>query len=235
MSIPRRDGHACLASIAGRNAGQRSAQACHIVSSRCIVHFGMFRNIMTIHQVAHSRPWVMSQTWDDLLFAHWPVDPAQLEHLVRPPLRIDTVEDRAWLGVVTFNISRIQLRGLPVFGPVSSFPEVNLRTYVRLDDRPGVLFLSLHCPNRLAMALARPVVPPAVPPRAGVPGPRRRGHRVRQPQPRARRLRGRLRAHLATSDDGDTASAAGSPSATATTPSRSAPRTAATSPTSPGR
>ena len=98
----------------------------------------------------------MSQTWDDLLFAHWPVDPAQLEHLVRPPLRIDTVEDRAWLGVVTFNISRIQLRGLPVFGPVSSFPEVNLRTYVRLDDRPGVLFLSLHCPNRLAMALARP-------------------------------------------------------------------------------
>jgi uncharacterized protein len=98
----------------------------------------------------------MSQAWDDLLFAHWPVDPAALERLVHPPLAIDTHAGRAWLGVVAFHIGRIQLRGLPLISPVSSFPEVNLRTYVRLNDRPGVLFLSLHCPNRLAMALARP-------------------------------------------------------------------------------
>jgi uncharacterized protein len=108
------------------------------------------------HPRRGSRPWVMSQTWDDLLFAHWPVDPAQLAHLVRPPLTIDTTNGHAWLGIVAFNISRIQLRGLPVLAPVSHFPEVNLRTYVHLHDRPGVLFLSLHCPNRLAMALARP-------------------------------------------------------------------------------
>jgi uncharacterized protein YqjF (DUF2071 family) len=120
-----------------------------------ILNFGSFRNIVTIehHQ---SVAWVMAQVWDDLLFAHWPLDPGQLERFVRPPLRLDTHAGHAWLGVVAFRISRIQLRGLPVVPAVSDFPEVNLRTYVRLNDRPGVLFLSLHCPNRLAMALARP-------------------------------------------------------------------------------
>lgn len=98
----------------------------------------------------------MAQAWDDLLFAHWPLDPAQLRHLAQPPLVLDTFAGHAWLGVVAFGISRIQLRGCPVVPAVSDFPEVNLRTYVRLNDRPGVLFLSLHCPNRLAMALARP-------------------------------------------------------------------------------
>jgi hypothetical protein len=102
------------------------------------------------------RPWVIAQAWDDVLFAHWPIDPRQLEPFVKPPLVGDTFDGQAYLGVVVFNISRIQLRGFPVVGAVSDFPEVNLRTYVRLHDRPGVLFLSLHCPNRLAMALARP-------------------------------------------------------------------------------
>jgi hypothetical protein len=98
----------------------------------------------------------MAQTWDDLLFAHWPVEPRLLQPFLKPPLVLDTLDGTAYLGIVAFRISRIQLRGLPVVAAVSEFPEVNLRTYVRLDDRPGVLFLSLHCPNRVAMALARP-------------------------------------------------------------------------------
>jgi uncharacterized protein YqjF (DUF2071 family) len=53
-------------------------------------------------------------------------------------------------------LSDVHLRGLPNAPGTSAFPEVNLRTYVSLDGQPGVLFLSLHCPNRLAIALARP-------------------------------------------------------------------------------
>jgi len=102
------------------------------------------------------RHWVMSQTWDELLFAHWGLPPARLAALIAPPLELDTFDGHAWLGVVAFRLSRIQLRGCPVLPAVSDFAEVNLRTYVRVGDRPGVLFLSLHCPNRLAMSLARP-------------------------------------------------------------------------------
>jgi uncharacterized protein YqjF (DUF2071 family) len=102
------------------------------------------------------RPWLMAQSWHDLLFAHWPVALDQLRRVVPQPLEIDTFDDHAWLGVVAFRLSGIHLRGLPAAPGLAGFPEVNLRTYVSLDHQPGVLFLSLHCPNRLAMAVARP-------------------------------------------------------------------------------
>jgi len=100
--------------------------------------------------------WLMAQTWDQLLFAHWPIDADQLQRVVPPQLEVDTFDDQAWLGIVAFQISGIHLRGLPAVPGLAHFPEVNLRTYVRHNGRPGVLFLSLHCANRLAMAIARP-------------------------------------------------------------------------------
>ena len=100
--------------------------------------------------------WIMAQSWDQLLFAHWPIGVDQLRRVVPPQLEVDAFADQAWLGVVAFNISRIHLRRLPAAPGLAHFPEVNLRTYVRHNGRPGVLFLSLHCPNRLAMAIARP-------------------------------------------------------------------------------
>jgi uncharacterized protein YqjF (DUF2071 family) len=102
------------------------------------------------------RPWLMAQSWHDLLFAHWPVPLDQLRRVVPQPIEIDTFDDQAWLGVVAFRLSGIHLRGLPAAPGLCGFPEVNLRTYVSFDHQPGVLFLSLHCPNRLAMAMARP-------------------------------------------------------------------------------
>jgi len=39
--------------------------------------------------------------------------------------------------------------------PVSNFLELNLRTYVRLDNKPGVLFLSIHASKRLAVQVAK--------------------------------------------------------------------------------
>jgi uncharacterized protein YqjF (DUF2071 family) len=104
----------------------------------------------------NSVAWIMAQTWDDLLFAHWPLPPDQLRPLVQPPLQLDTFDGRAWLGVVAFRIRDLHVRRLPPVPGLSGFPEVNLRTYVRLGNRPGVLFLSLHCANRLGMAIARP-------------------------------------------------------------------------------
>jgi uncharacterized protein len=103
-----------------------------------------------------ARPWLMAQAWHDLLFAHWPVPFDRLRALVPAPLTLDTFDDHAWLGIVAFRLSDIHLRGLPNAPGASHFPEVNLRTYVTLGGKPGVLFLSLHCPNRLAIALARP-------------------------------------------------------------------------------
>lgn len=103
--------------------------------------------------------WVMTQRWNDLLFAHWPVPPAAVAPLIPEGLRVDTFHGSAWIGVVPFWMDRIKLRGLPPIPFTRSFPELNLRTYVRDQETgtPGVYFLSLDANNLLAVAWARTI------------------------------------------------------------------------------
>ena len=93
--------------------------------------------------------------WVDLLFAHWPVDAAELSALLPPALELDTYDGGAWLGIVPFRMEDVAVRGLPSPPVFGAFPEVNVRTYVRHQDRSGVWFLSLHAASRLAVAGAR--------------------------------------------------------------------------------
>jgi len=97
----------------------------------------------------------MAQTWHDLLFAHWPVEPTVLRPLLPPQLQIDTFEGRAWLAVVPFRMTGVRLRGTPSVPWLSAFPELNVRTYVTSGGKPGVWFFSLDAANPLAVAIAR--------------------------------------------------------------------------------
>ena len=99
----------------------------------------------------------MTQRWNDLLFAHWPVPVSALAPLIPDGLQIDTYSGSAWLGVVPFRMDRIRIRGLPSIPGARSFPELNLRTYVRdqKSGMTGVYFLSLDAGNLLAVAFAR--------------------------------------------------------------------------------
>src|SRR5580693_1769927 len=99
--------------------------------------------------------WVMAQSWHDLLFAHWPVDARKLRALVPESLEIDQFEGQAWLAVVPFRMTGVRLRGTPAMPWLSSFPELNVRTYVTLGGKPGVWFFSLDAGNPLAVAIAR--------------------------------------------------------------------------------
>lgn len=100
-------------------------------------------------------PWIVRQTWHDLLFAHWPLTPAVLRPLVPSALSLDLFDGRAWLGVVPFRMSAVTARGLPPLPGLSAFPELNVRTYVTAGGKPGVLFFSLDAGSRLAVEAAR--------------------------------------------------------------------------------
>lgn len=102
-----------------------------------------------------SGPWMMKQRWHEVLFAHWYFPPDALRRLVPPQLQFDTFDGKAWIGLVAFRMSGIRLRGLPPVPWLSRFPELNLRTYVKVGDRAGVYFLSLDGDSRLGVALAR--------------------------------------------------------------------------------
>jgi hypothetical protein len=65
------------------------------------------------------------------------------------------MEGTAWVSLVAFNMARVRPRWLPPVPAVSDFLELNLRTYVRLEDKPGVFFLSIHANKRLAVYVAR--------------------------------------------------------------------------------
>ncbi len=103
------------------------------------------------------KPWVMQQRWNDLLFAHWPVPSTAVQATLPPGLVADRFDGVAWLGVVPFGMDRIRLHGLPTVPGARSFPELNLRTYVRErgTNRTGVYFYSLDASNPLAVMVAR--------------------------------------------------------------------------------
>ena len=105
-----------------------------------------------------SRPWIMTQRWCDLLFAHWPVPPEALARALPAAFVPDLFEGEAWIGVVPFRMEAVRLRGLPAVPGLSAFPELNVRTYVRRRDRPGVsgvYFFSLDARSGPAVAIAR--------------------------------------------------------------------------------
>jgi len=97
----------------------------------------------------------MAQSWQQLLFAHWRVPLETLRPLIPAALEIDTFEGEAWLGIVPFSMREVHVRGLFNAPGLSAFPELNVRTYVQRDGKPGVWFFSLDAANRVAVRAAR--------------------------------------------------------------------------------
>ncbi len=95
----------------------------------------------------------MRQQWNRLLFAHWSVPPASLRLLVPKQLQLDTFQGRCWVAVTPFYLSGLRPPGVS-FGGLA-FPELNVRTYVTLDGKPGVYFFSLDAGSVLAVFGAR--------------------------------------------------------------------------------
>lgn len=118
-------------------------------------------NTAIVDEVAHRpwpmprRPWVMTQTWHDLLFAHWRVEPSQLRPKVPSAFELDLFNTEAWVGIVPFHMTNVAPRAIPSLPWISTFPELNVRTYVRVADRPGIYFFSLDAGSALAVQVAR--------------------------------------------------------------------------------
>lgn len=104
---------------------------------------------------APDRPWAMAMRWHDLMFMHWPVPAAALRPLIPRRLDLDTFDGHAWLGVVPFRMTGVRPRLVPPVPGMSAFPELNVRTYVTADDKPGVWFFSLDASNPVAVRVAR--------------------------------------------------------------------------------
>ncbi len=99
----------------------------------------------------------MTQIWHELLFAHWPIEPGKLRPLVPSILPLDTYEGQCWVGIVPFHMTYVRPRWVPPIPELSSFVELNVRTYMTLHGIPGVYFFSLDASNPIAVAIARAI------------------------------------------------------------------------------
>jgi uncharacterized protein YqjF (DUF2071 family) len=99
--------------------------------------------------------WIMGQTWENLLFAHWRAPAASLRTHLAVGLELDLYENEAWIGITPFRVSGLRARGLLPLPFVSSFLEINARTYVTAGGKPGIWFFSLDASSELAVQAAR--------------------------------------------------------------------------------
>lgn len=92
--------------------------------------------------------------WDNLLFLHWPIDPAVIRPLIPTELELDLYDNRCWIALVPFRMEATRFRHFPPLPGLSSFYECNVRTYVRARDsrgreHAGVWFFSLDAERLL--------------------------------------------------------------------------------------
>jgi uncharacterized protein YqjF (DUF2071 family) len=98
----------------------------------------------------------MRQRWESLAFLHWSVAPSDIAALLPPGLELDLWQGRAYLGIVPFTVRAARPSFLPPLPVLSSFHELNVRTYVhRRGSSPGVWFFSLDAASRAAVWGAR--------------------------------------------------------------------------------
>jgi len=101
----------------------------------------------------------MRQIWANIVWCHWPVDPAQVAAVLPAGLTPELFDGQAWVGLIPFSME--QLRPVGPFGFVtrwlrsSDFGEVNVRTYVTgPDGQTGVWFCTLDADSVAAVATA---------------------------------------------------------------------------------
>ena len=79
------------------------------------------RQASTLEETAHrpwpvpDRSWVMGQTWDNLLFAHYRVPEETLRPLIPEGLVLEQHSGSAWVAVTPFVVTGLRARGLPAF------------------------------------------------------------------------------------------------------------------------
>ncbi|MEU3688433.1 YqjF family protein [Streptomyces narbonensis] len=99
---------------------------------------------------------LLTQSWLDLAFVHWPVDPDVVAPLLPAGTVPDTLNGVTYVGLVAFRMHRVgwfRLPGVPYLG---SFPETNVRLYsVDARGRRGVVFRSLDASRLVPVAFGR--------------------------------------------------------------------------------
>jgi len=82
----------------------------------------------------------LTADWLDVLVITYEADEEVLEPLLPRGVQIDRLGAKPCVSLVAFHFRRTRLRGMAIPFHVN-FPEINLRSYVRVGDQRGVVFI----------------------------------------------------------------------------------------------
>ena len=142
----------------------RTIAANRITISRWLVRFQLIDASCAVPSpttplVDRHRLALLRQTWSDIVWCHWVVDPAVVAALLPRGLTPDLYEGQAWVGLIPFSMRDLRLAGpfgaLTRIASTHNFGEVNVRTYVRgPDGKTGVWFCTLDADRWLTVKAA---------------------------------------------------------------------------------
>jgi len=99
--------------------------------------------------------WITRQRWEELYFVHFE-GPAEIVRQAMPTgLDLDLWNGNAILSLVPFRMTRVRFPFVPSIPILSELWEYNIRTYVRIRNKPGIYFFTLESDNPLATWVAR--------------------------------------------------------------------------------
>ena len=100
------------------------------------------------------RSFALNQEWRHLSFLHWMVDEKYILPYIPKGLELDTFNNNAYISTIPFLMKDVRPRFLPSLNFISTFPEFNIRTYVKFKDKSGVSFLTLDAQSKITCLFA---------------------------------------------------------------------------------
>ncbi|HEU4963839.1 MAG TPA: DUF2071 domain-containing protein [Bacilli bacterium] len=97
--------------------------------------------------------WQVYQEFQNVVFCHYPLDTEVLRPHVPQELPLDAFEGKAYVSLVGLLLRDCHLRWNKLF-PLN-FQQLNVRTYVTIDGKPGVYFLSMDANSWLMTTVGR--------------------------------------------------------------------------------
>ena len=100
------------------------------------------------------RSFALNQEWRHLSFLLWIVDKKYILPYIPKGLELDTYNNNAYISTIPFLMKDVMPRFLPSLNYISTFPEFNIRTYVKYKNKSGVFFLTLDAQSKITCLFA---------------------------------------------------------------------------------
>lgn len=96
------------------------------------------------------------QSWKNLLFQHFEInDISALEKYLPNDCTFDSFNNKYYIGLVAMNMTDVRHKSTGDFVWFKNYNELNVRTYIIHNNKPGVLFLSLDVNSFISFFGAR--------------------------------------------------------------------------------